>query len=199
MTNPTRIAELPHGGAIAVAVEQARLSPCRSQRGAVVFRSEHVDVVTIQGRGRNHRPEGFECDHSAACKATCRVEAIHAEQMALLNAGRFSAFSDLLHVKIVDRNLVASGGPSCVQCSKLALAAGIAGVWLYHTDGWRRYDAKEFHALSLKAILTVTTVPVSIAVEMASCPVRQRRRTRSAPWRICLLNYTRKSPPSPPN
>jgi hypothetical protein len=49
--------------------------------------------------------------------------------------------------------LVPSGGPSCAQCSKLALAAGIVGVWLYHENGWRRYGAGEFHRLSLLALV----------------------------------------------
>jgi hypothetical protein len=40
-----------------------------------------------------------------------------------------------------------------VQCSKLALACGIAGVWLYLATGWRRYDMQTFHRLSLEAAL----------------------------------------------
>jgi hypothetical protein len=66
-----------------------------------------------------------------------------------LRAGLHAQGCDMLHVKTVDGELVPSGGPSCVQCSKLALAAGIAGVWLFHEDGWRRYGAVEFHELSL--------------------------------------------------
>lgn len=130
------------------AMYRAARSPCRSQRGAVVFRYVPFSVISL---GHNQKPAGFGCDRSDACKATCRVEAIHAEQQALLNAGPAAYGADLLHVKIVAGQLVPSGGPSCVQCSKLALAAGIVGVWLFHDAGWRRYDANEFHRLSLAA------------------------------------------------
>lgn len=138
----------PPQAVVDAAVQQAGYSPCRSQRGAVVFVTE-APTIYIKGRGHNRKPYGFACDRSDACKARCRTEAVHAEQHALLNAGHRTAGADLLHVKIVDGALVPSGGPSCVECSKLALAAGIAGVWLYHETGWVRYVADTFHAMSL--------------------------------------------------
>ncbi len=58
---------------------------------------------------------------------------------------------DMIHAKVVDGELVPSGGPSCWQCSKAILADGrIGGVWLFHNEGWRRYGATEFHRLTLK-------------------------------------------------
>ncbi len=140
----------PPAEIVAKACAEAMRSPCRSQRGAVVFR--HYDGAPgCMARGHNDKPEGFACDGSEACKATCRQEAVHAEQHALLRAGLHAQGSDLLHVKVVDQVLVPSGGPSCVQCSKLSLVAGIRFVWLFHESGWRRYDATEFHRLSLAA------------------------------------------------
>lgn len=133
--------------AIEVAIESAKLSPCRSKRGAAIWFPRTDYIVSS---GHNDKPRGFTCDGSEACKATCRTEAVHAEQAALLKAGRDAASCDLLHAKIVDGRLVVSGGPSCVECSKLALAAGIANVWLYHAQGWCRYDAFEFHRMSLE-------------------------------------------------
>ena len=141
--------EKPPEGIIAVALAQASFSPCRSKRGAVVFRETSHGVVSIIARAHNRKPEGFDCDGSVSCKATCRVDAIHAEQGALVRAGLHAQGAELLHVKAIDGQLVPSGPPSCVQCSKLALAAQISGVWLYHGDGWRRYDSREFHRLSL--------------------------------------------------
>lgn len=132
---------------IDLAVEVSGWSPCRSKRGVVVF--SEGNVISI---GHNYKPRGFECDGSEACKTTCRREAVHAEQSALMAAGSRAHASELIHVKTIEGKLVASGGPSCVECSKLARAAGIAWVWLYHEDGWRRYDGKEFHALSLAAL-----------------------------------------------
>jgi hypothetical protein len=64
---------------------------------------------------------------------------------------RWNAAIGGLHVKTVNGELVPSGGPSCVQCSKLALVCGIAGFWLYHEEGWRRYPMQEFHQLSIEA------------------------------------------------
>lgn len=67
----------------------------------------------------------------------------HAEARAIRQAmigDRFECLrplSDLVHVKVVhgplaDGKLVAGGGPSCVQCSRLIVDVGfIAGVWLH--------------------------------------------------------------------
>ena len=128
------------------AVEVAGWSPCRSKRGVVIFRDD--DFVS---HGYNYKPRGFDCDGSDACKATCRIEAIHAEQQALLFAGAKAVGADLVHVKAVGGGLVPSGGPSCVQCSKLVLALMLSGVWLYHETGWQRYEPAEFHQISLEA------------------------------------------------
>lgn len=132
--------------AVELAVEAAGYSPCRSKRGAVIFRGDRIISY-----GFNQKPGGFACDGSSACKATCRSEAVHAEQDALIKAlaNEDVAAADMLHVKVVAGQLVPSGGPSCVQCSKLALAAGIGWFWLYHDDGWKRYPIREFHALSI--------------------------------------------------
>ena len=147
MTTPlsTRVEALPPKYAIDLAVEVSQWSPCRSKRGSVIFSGD-----SMIAHGHNYKPKGFECDGSEACKATCRTEAIHAEQHALLYA-RCARGAEMLHVKTVLGHLVPSGGPSCVQCSKLGLAAGVAGIWLYHEDGWTFYQAREWHALSLKA------------------------------------------------
>ena len=147
------ITEGPPQGVIEAAIQMSTFSPCRSKRGAVVFSDAAVaGVVSILGRGYNHKSK-FECDGSPTCKATCRVDAIHAEQMALINAAKtgIRPYMDALHVKTVDGVLVASGGPSCVECSKLLRASGINTVWLYHAEGWRRYPMDEFHRLSVEA------------------------------------------------
>lgn len=150
----------PPQNAIEIALQQALCSPCRSKRGAVVFElRDGGTTIAVLGRGQNFKPRGFDCDGSLGCKATCRVEAIHAEQMALLNAGHSSLqHADIIHVKSVDGKLVPSGSPNCVECSKLILARGIAGVWLFHEHGWTRYSAGEFHAVSLAAVRWPTTV-----------------------------------------
>jgi deoxycytidylate deaminase len=147
---PPAVSAEPPKHIVDLACDVSGWSPCRSKRGVVIF-SEGKFI----SHGYNYKPRGFDCDGSVTCKATCRREAVHAEQQALLSAGTRAHASELLHVKTVDGALVPSGGPSCVECSKLILITGLAWVWLYHADGWQRYDAAEFHRLSLAA----STVP----------------------------------------
>jgi hypothetical protein len=139
------ISNTPPEHIVQFAIEASLNSPCQSKRGVAVFSADDLMVV-----GWNHKPRGFDCDGSAACKATCGRQAIHAEQMALMGNGKTSG-CDMLHVKTVDGLLVPSGGPSCLECSKLILFCRISGMWLYHFDGWRRYEAAEFHRLTLAA------------------------------------------------
>lgn len=133
----------PSNRAISAAINAAQDSLCQSKRGASVFIGD-----ILVSTGYNHKPEGFECDGSDACKANCSKDAIHAEQAALLAAGYSAIDCDMLHVKTVNRELVPSGPPSCLQCSKLLIPAGLNSMWLYHADGWRQYDPHEFHRLS---------------------------------------------------
>ncbi len=137
----------PAAHLIELAIRVSTWSPCRSKRGSVIFDRDD----NIVAHGNNYKPQGFECDGSAECKSTCRRDAIHAEQRALLAAGHDSRGCEMLHVKTIDGQLVPSGGPSCEQCSKLALAAGVVSMWLYHEDGWRRYGVSDWHRLSLEA------------------------------------------------
>lgn len=137
----------PNIEVIKEAVFAADSSPCRSQRGAAIW-----DCQGFIAAGFNYKPTGFPCDHSDACKASCRFDAIHAEQCAIMGAlrsqpGRLVGAS-MLHVKVVNGMLVPSGPPSCVKCSTMIVASGIGFMWLYHETGWRMYSAHEFHRLS---------------------------------------------------
>lgn len=159
------------------AVSMARLSDCRSKRGVVVLNSKG----RIVSSGWNRPPRQFQCDGSAECKAVCRETAIHAEQDAILSADAGQLFDgSLLHVKafMVDGEWVAgsSGDPSCLQCSKLIVRAGIRNVYLLHwphhsyrgeyvcdIPGWRvenstkgtlhlvRYNSDDFHRISAES------------------------------------------------
>ncbi len=134
--------------ALSVAVGVANQSPCRkSQRGVVIWAPTGL-VAT----GYNHLPAGMICDGSATCREHCGKRCIHAEAHALLCALRGAALvSDMLHVKVVAREPVPSGGPSCWQCSRHILDRGIRRMWLLHEDGLRAYTAEEFHRLTLEA------------------------------------------------
>jgi len=127
------------------ALRHANMSTCKSRRGAAVVTDTHGIFAA-----HNHMPQGQYCTSDAACKATCARTAVHAEQAALLLAGVVARGSEMVHVKSVDGVLVASGPPSCIDCSKLMVEAGIVAVWLYHGDGWMRYEMADFHMRTLE-------------------------------------------------
>lgn len=129
----------PPDFAICAAVEAGARSPCaKSKRGAVVFGGSGV----VYGVGRNAQPAPFTCTGDARCRAACGKLCEHAEQVAIRAAlakwsaqGHVTATTlegaQLVHAKVVDGQLVAGGGPSCWQCSRLVLAVRLAAVWLY--------------------------------------------------------------------
>lgn len=164
----------------------------KSKRGVVVF---HRDIPTALGVGHNHPPAPMRCDGSDLCRAECNKICVHAEQAAILDVCRADGIregSQLLHIKVMPfpwpneppwfiwRNgpiylPVPSGPPSCWQCSRFVLEAGIAKVWLAHApatsppdvgntsseknrkarvawlaNGLRCYTALEFHRLTLE-------------------------------------------------
>ena len=138
--------------ALALATSIGAQSPCaKSKRGVVVFQTGGAMPTQLIASGCNGPPGDFVCDGSDACRAVCGKIAVHAEDRAIRGAGRFAEGADLLHVKVVDGVAVPSGGPSCWQCSRTIVDAGIEGVWLLHADGLRRYTAAEFHCLTLAA------------------------------------------------
>jgi hypothetical protein len=144
---PADVLDAPPPEIVNAAIAASLQSPCRSQRGVVIFHGYRVIAS-----GWNAPPAPLQCDRSDACRANCSRAAIHAEQRCLLDTGRDARGHDMLHVKTVDGALVASGGPSCLECSKLALAAGIAGFWLFHESGWIRYDILDFHQRTIEAV-----------------------------------------------
>lgn len=99
----------------------------------------------------NGPPPPFKCSGSAECRAACGKLAGHAEERALWQwSVSYSGSPELVHVRVFDNKAVTSGPPSCITCSRTILMAGAAAIWLWHDDGWRRYEPAEFHALSLQ-------------------------------------------------
>ena len=110
------------------AIVQARSSPCRkSKRGVVIWDPSTHYGITLAA-GYNRMPDAA-CDGSAACRAACGKRCVHAEAAALLRLGKRARGCEMLHVKVVDGRAVTSERPECWQCSRLILAAGIAGTW----------------------------------------------------------------------
>lgn len=135
---------------VAIALEAASSSTCRSQRGAVAFSGAEHERRELVAVGFNQQPGG-PCDGSERCKATCRREAVHAEQALILSGIDLAAGGtvEVIHVKRAAGALAVSGPPDCIECAKLLRFAGVVAVWLYHADGWRRYPIAEFHQLSI--------------------------------------------------
>jgi deoxycytidylate deaminase len=140
--------------ALEAAVEAGRKSPCaKSQRGVVLFHREEGVV----GMGFNHPPAPFVCDGSEKCRAACGKICVHAEMAALRRylwkrqeAGVHISDVEMLHVKVVNGEAHTSDAPSCWQCSREILDAGIKTMWLLLGTGLRRYTAEEFHRLTLE-------------------------------------------------
>lgn len=133
------------------AAEEAKKSPCaKSQRGVVLVHYAMSGTRPIWGCGHNAQPPGFACDGSDVCREHCNKLCVHAESAALRSLSIPSLGLDLFHVKVRDGEVVPSGAPSCWQCSREILAAGIRTVWLLHDRGPRPYTAKHFHELTLE-------------------------------------------------
>jgi deoxycytidylate deaminase len=165
----------PGQGPAAWLIEEARLeaikSPCaKSKRGVIVYCSEivnlyrdtvdadlndHVRNRIIIGRGFNGQPSGF-CDATARCRELCNQRCVHAEMRAL--RGIRAGGATLLHVKVVDGQVVPGGGPSCWQCSREIVDSNLLGVWLYQdpyvnattAPAWCYYSAFSFHRETLR-------------------------------------------------
>lgn len=146
--------------ALRVATTAAADSPCaKSKRGVVLFCRTHG----LLGVGCNHPPDGFECDGSPECRDNCNRLCVHAEMDALAEFAKELAGAllsrtspgapvrpEMLHVKVVDGKPVASGDPSCWQCSRHVVNFGVEVFWLLHEGGLRRYGPDEFHERTLR-------------------------------------------------
>lgn len=149
-----------------MAVLAACKSTCsKSKRGAVLYATTWTVSLSydaepsrrLVGAGWNSPPNGFSCDGSLSCHSNCNKVAVHAEERVLLNffpapEHVFHTEYDLIHAKVnKDGILQESGGPSCWQCSRMILDAGIHRTWLYHSTGWQWYSPEQFHELTLEA------------------------------------------------
>lgn len=152
----------PPDYAIQVAREVALKARCaKSKRGVVLFAidwDESTDeVAVIAGKGFNGQPEPFRCAASEACRRDCAKLCLHAEDRAIRQAlveWSSPPLNDLelLHVKVVDGEVVPGGGPSCWQCSRLVVEVGLRGVWLFEAQRWHT-------ECRCKACSRITTIP----------------------------------------
>lgn len=139
------------------AVKVGNRSPCqKSQRGVVII-EDRRDGPWVCAAGYNAPPLGFGCDGSEVCRSACSKLCVHAEAAAIQDIWRGErVFGPLhmLHVKVVRHQAVASGPPSCWQCSReIADSTIVEGVWLLHDDGGslrpHYYPRDAFHEQTL--------------------------------------------------
>lgn len=146
--------------AVKAAVVAARTSPCaKSRRGVAIIDREWSGGVVASAS--NGPPAPLACLGTPECRAACPRVAVHAEQRALLAALRqwrgpyVAPVLDVVHAKVDEAGeLVTSGGPGCVECSKLMLAAAVRRIYLYedrasHGAVWVAYEALDFHLRTL--------------------------------------------------
>lgn len=130
-------------------LDACALSTCaKSKRGVILVSPDGADFVW----SINKPPKEFECSRDEWCRTNCNKVAVHAEERAIISAQCDLTGWEMFHAKHDYRDwykIVPSGPPSCWQCSRMIVEAGIAGMWLYHEDGWKRYTAEEFHQLTL--------------------------------------------------
>lgn len=152
------------GSFIPDAVRIALRSPCaKSQRGVLIIQDTPFGPG-VSAVGHNAQPKGFVCDGSARCRDAGSQLCEHAEQAAIYDLTAHRQFLPtgalhMLHVKVKYGEAVASGTPSCWQCSRAILATGlIERVWLIdsiHDAGGRQvfmlasWTADAFHAATL--------------------------------------------------
>lgn len=173
--------DAPPDYVIEAAREAATRSPCEKSKRGVVAMLLQPHRPIIAARGWNSQPGAFACDGSDACRAACGMRCVHAEQRAILSL-RLSwpnrePDCELVHVKVVDGQVVPGKGPCCAECSKLVLEVGLRGVWLLEyaredalgrpQGDWRFYSAEDFHRETLRAIAREPSV--------AALRIRERR------------------------
>lgn len=127
-----------------LAIQTALHAECHKSKRGVVIKGINTYWAN------NGPPQGFICTGNERCRLHCSKVAVHAEERAILKAGLFTRGAEMIHIKVVDEEAVPSLLPSCWQCSRMIVESGISGMWLFHSEGWFRYTAEEFHRETLR-------------------------------------------------
>lgn len=135
-----------------LALRQGSRSKCqKSKRGAVAFwqvqRPEFREYEPVYVFcNEPELPEG--CTGTEWCRAHCSKICSHAEENL---ARKDIRGADVVHVKVQEGMVLkTSGPPSCASCARALLKAGAVAVWLFHEEGWRRYEINDFFRQSVE-------------------------------------------------
>lgn len=137
--------------------EEALRATCARRKCGSVVVSAQGEVI---GRGWNGPPAGDEgqrrCDRKHELDPGFRSDktcCVHAEWRAIFDAlQRFpeQVRGGTLYFSAVDDagDHVFAGEPYCTICSKIALDVGLSFFGLWHADGIRLYDTREYNDIS---------------------------------------------------
>lgn len=143
------------------AKKEAEKSGClKSKVGVVIVKNEEiisrghnkimVDDLNLVSREGECKPCIRERIHDNSRAEICY--AIHAEQMALINAREKAEGAVMYHAKIKNNKHVPIETPTCTVCNRMIKEAGVYFVTL-QKDGYARYSPDEINNISFKHLL----------------------------------------------
>jgi len=138
------------------AAEEAKKATCqRAKCGSVVVLNEEVvgrGFNSPAGDHENQRACNYSYDPEQRKPKLDRTCCIHAEWRAIMDAikNQGDVTGGTLYFTRVDDEgeILKSGEPYCTVCSRLALDSGLSGFALWHEEGIKVYDTKEYNELS---------------------------------------------------
>jgi len=157
--NPEEISEIERW--VQEAEKEARKSKClKSQVGVVIVKDGNI---ISKGYNKIVVTDGLLVDKEGYCNPCIREDihnnslvercyAIHAEQMALINAKCDLEGSTMYHAKIKNGKRVPIEVPTCTVCNRMLKEAGVYFICL-QKEGYVKYSPEEIVNISFKKIL----------------------------------------------
>ena len=157
--NPEELSEIEQW--IQEAEKEARKSKClKSQVGVVIVKDGNI---ISKGYNKIVVTDKLFVDKEGYCNPCIREDvhnnslvercyAIHAEQMALINAKYDLEGSIMYHTKIKNGKRVPIEVPTCTVCNRMLKEAGVYFVCLQE-EGYVKYSPEEIVNISFKKIL----------------------------------------------
>jgi len=157
--NPKKISEIEKW--MKKAEKEAKKSKCLKSKVGVVIVKDNKIIST--GYNKIVVTDGLFVNKEGYCNPCIRknihnnslVErcyAIHAEQMALINAKTEVKDATMYHIKIKNGKRVPIESPTCTVCNRMLKEAGIYFVCL-QKEGYVKYSPEEIVNISFKKIL----------------------------------------------
>ncbi len=139
------------------AIKEVQQATCERRRCGSVIVAPSGDII---GRGWNGPPAGDESQRRCGRKAELHPDfksdktcCVHAEWRAIFDALRHrlaDVIGGTLYFAACNEagEHLFAGEPYCTICSKMALDVGLAFFALWHEEGIRVYDTREYNDIS---------------------------------------------------